>query len=278
MAGHVLTVQLRENTDWGVADVGPRRRVFDQTVLVDLTNPASIEASILQFNPTHVVNCVGVLVKNSEDDKIAAIRLNGLLPHLLEEMSLRLSFRLIHLSTDCVFSGHAGPYRHDAYRDGDLFYDRTKAIGELAGPSLTIRTSIVGPELSPNGTGLLHWYWQQKGVVSGYSRALWSGVTTLELARFVQQDIAAGGTSNGVIQFSVAGGISKFELLALVRGTFGSGATLEPSERVVLDKRLVPHLNPGQPAPRTYREQIADLAAWMRSHPDLYKHYQELHL
>jgi len=277
MAGHLLSVYLRETTDWTVSDVGPRRQVFDETLLADLTDPLSIESTLLRVRPTHVVNCVGVLVKDSEEDKVAAVHLNGLLPHLLAGLSQRLRFRLIHLSTDCVFSGHSGPYRHDAVRDGDLFYDRTKAIGEVEGPSLTIRTSIVGPELGSRGTGLLDWYWRQKGTVSGYTQALWSGVTTLELARFIKREVASDGKSSGLIQLSVEGGISKFQLLSLVREVFGCGAVLEPSDRVVLDKRLVPHLRPGQESPQNYHNQIVEMREWMRSHSDLYRHYQEIY-
>lgn len=186
MAGHVLRLTLEATPGLRVFDAGPRRQVFDTTRVVDTRDPLAVEKLLKETDPRFVINCTGVLIEESATNKLDAIWCNSYLPNLLSALCACDARKLIHLSTDCVFSGREGPYREGDFRDGDTTYDRTKALGEVTiGDDLTIRTSIVGPELKPNGVGLFHWFMSQRGEIKGFAKALWSGVTTMQLAAFV---------------------------------------------------------------------------------------------
>jgi dTDP-4-dehydrorhamnose reductase len=273
MAGHIITAELRATSGLELIDVGPRRQIFPETELCDISDEKAISELLDRTKPDVVVNCLGVLVAASEARKKEAVWVNAYLPHMLHEKSLASGFRLIHLSTDCVFSGASGPYREDAAKDGAAFYDASKALGEIKdGGSLTIRTSIIGPELRSNGTGLFDWVLRQKGIIRGYRKALWSGVTTLELARFIRYLLIEKRSLSGLIHYCVPGGISKFDLIAEILRNFDSPAELVPVDEPVLDKRLLCSRTDIGREPPAYREQIGDLKEWIRSHSNLY-HY-----
>jgi len=276
MAGHVVALYLRETTDFEIIDVGPRRAVFPTTGLCDLGNEVAVRKLVAEVNPKVIINCTGVLVKASEERKREAVWFNAYLPHLLSELCESAGIRLVHVSTDCVFSGLSGPYTEKSHRDGDAFYDRSKALGELDnGRDLTIRTSIIGPELKAAGTGLFDWAMKQRGQVSGYRKALWSGVTTLELARFVRFLVTENTGLSGLVHFSVPGGASKYELLLAIDETFGRGLVVRPSDEPVLDKRLISTREDLGLEASDYRRQLVELRAWIYSHPSLYPAYSE---
>jgi dTDP-4-dehydrorhamnose reductase len=276
MAGHLMTLYLRKEGGLDVADVGPRRAVFPGTLIRDLEDPATVRKLVRETEAQVVVNCTGVLVRASEERKREAVWFNSYLPHLLAECCAESGARLIHLSTDCVFSGAKGPYTEASFRDGEAFYDRSKSLGELEdGSSLTIRTSIIGPELRSEGSGLLDWAMRQRGTIRGYRKALWSGVTTLELAKFVLFCIEKKAGISGLVHFSVAGGISKYDLLRLVNEVYGKGLTVEPTDEPVLDKRLICTRRDLGTESASYAEQLKALKAWTDGMPELYPHYSE---
>ena len=276
MAGHVMSLYLREEGGLDVVDVGPRCVIFQGTRLADLENPAEVKALIGDTEPEVVINCTGVLVKAAETRKREAAWLNACLPHLLSEICSCSGIRLIHLSTDCVFSGGNGPYVEDSYRDGDAFYDRSKALGELCNSrDLTIRTSIIGPELRSDGSGLFNWTMKQRGEVHGFRKALWSGVTTLELAKFAFFAIRSNPGLSGLVHYSVPGGISKLDLISEINEIFELGLLMISVDEPVLDKRLVCTRRDIGMQPPPYRDQLVELRTWMGKHPDLYSIYSE---
>jgi len=271
MLGHVLASYLRERTRLDVRDAGPRRAVFPGSLACDIMDPASVDALVRSERPDVLVNCVGVLVKASERRKREATWINAYLPRLLSDLCRAVGCRLIHVSTDCVFSGERGPYAEDAPYDGQDFYGRSKALGEVMdGTDLTVRTSIIGPELRADGTGLFGWLMAQGGEVRGYRNALWSGVTTLELSKFLAYVIESLPALSGLVHYAVPGGISKYELLRSIDGAFGRGLRIIPVDEPRLDKRLVATRTDAGPPPAGYAEQLAELKAWMESHPELY--------
>lgn len=273
MAGHVLTTYLRENA-YFVIDIGPRKKIYGNTVLWDISRFDLLEKILYREKPEVLINCLGVLVKDSENNKANAAYINGFLPHALSDICRAHGISMIHLSTDCVFSGKNGPYRIDDFRDGDSFYDRSKALGELNNQQdLTIRTSIIGPELKSDGTGLFHWLMGQCGNVRGFSNSFWSGLTTLELARFVQTILESKDWISGVLQLSVRDGISKEKLISIINTKFALGLVVEPSDIPFVDKRLIPSVAGDLFDPKSYEEQILDLKLWMDSHPKFYTHY-----
>ncbi|MBN1242932.1 MAG: sugar nucleotide-binding protein [Spirochaetales bacterium] len=271
MAGHMIARYLEETAEVDVLEVGPRTKVSDRTLLCDLSAPGALDRLLDETRPGALVNCVGVLVKASEERKDEAVWINAYLPRLLAKACVACGCRLIHLSSDCVFSGRDGPYGIRDACDAEDFYGRTKILGEVReAPALSVRTSIIGPALRPGDTGLFGWYTRQRGQVPGYVNALWSGVTTLELAKFLRFVIMERRDLSGLIHYAVDGGISKYALLSAIRSEFGTGARVIPSAEPRIDRRLA--FDPGIAGmtPESYEVQLAELRRWMDARGDLY--------
>jgi dTDP-4-dehydrorhamnose reductase len=187
---------------------------------------------------------------------------------------MKYGFKLIHISTDCVFSGDRGGYGENDFRDGDTAYARTKALGEVINDTdLTLRTSIIGPELKPNGTGLLHWFLVQKGEIKGYTKAFWSGVTTLELAKVVHQCIEQKIT--GLINVTMTPKISKFDLLVECQKIWNhADVSVIPDEAYECDKSLISfRADLLLELPPTYADMLRKLRDFMNNHLHWYAHY-----
>ena len=272
MAGHVVTDRLEGNPFLEVRNIS-RTRFNERTLTLDVDDTESLEQSISDFTPDIIINCVGMLIKESEKNKVEAVRINSLLPHVLASICDKHGGRLIHLSTDCVFSGKRGPYQIGDFRDGDSFYDRSKALGEVVNErDLTIRTSITGPELKENGTGLFHWFMKKEGIAPGFTQVMWSGIMTTELAKYIEM-LCTSDTPKGLVHFSVLGGISKFDLLKIFNSVFDRGLEVEPVENQRVDKRLVPTPGIGYAA-SDYLTQVKEMKTWMDDHRTWYKQYQ----
>lgn len=246
MLGHRLWLALSQKHDvWATlrgsaADLPahfafPRHRACER---VDVLATDDLLRVLGQVRPETVINCVG-LIKQSPlaQDPLLAIALNASLPHRLARLCQASGARLIHISTDCVFSGRRGRYTEADISDAEDLYGRTKFLGEVAeAHTLTVRTSIVGRELRTR-FGLIEWFLHQTGIVSGYRRALYSGLTTHELARVIAQYILPQPDLHGL--YHVAGpAISKYDLLRQVHRLFNTAVTLTPDDRVVCDRSL----------------------------------------
>lgn len=221
-----------------------------------------------------VVNAVGVLNADAEEHRERAAYVNAYLPHRLAEVAEDLPTRVFHLSTDCVFAGNGGPYSEASVPDGRTFYDRSKALGELDdGHNLTLRQSIVGPDVNERGIGLLNWFMAQEGPVSGYSHAIWTGLTTLELAKAIEACAEDGST--GLVNMVPPESISKYELLRLFNDQIRNGEVrVDLVGEPRLDKTLVRANEAPSFRPAPYGTQVRELAAWMRAHAGLYPHYR----
>lgn len=272
MAGHVMATHLASDKDFQVFGIarGPGPFVSEQ---LDILDSSELEKALERIKPDYVINCIGVLVKRSADDVCTAILINSYLPHFLSRLGTTIDFKLIHISTDCVFSGKDGGYREDSFRDGDDNYARTKALGEVINDrDLTIRTSIIGPELKQNGTGLLDWFLKQHGEIKGYSKAYWSGVTTLELAKatheLIKQKIV------GILQLCPDEKISKYELLRLFAKVWNKKIRISPSEDYEVDKSLISIRKDFRYTVSGYEQMLTELHAWMTAHPNYYQHYK----
>ena len=153
----------------------------------DIRTVALLDQLLQEIQPTHLVNCIGI-VKQSElaSDYIESITLNALLPHQLQLLAKKNGCKLIHISTDCVFSGQKGNYLETDHSDAYDLYGKSKFLGEVGyGNALTLRTSIIGHETSKETHGLVEWFLAQKGTIKGFKRAIFSGFTTLELTRLI---------------------------------------------------------------------------------------------
>ena len=191
MIGHQVFSYLDSSDNYSLTDISYRKKLTQDTILLDITDDNLLIQTIQEIKPDIVINCIGVLISVCDKDIERAIQINALFPHKLARYSDAINAKLIHMSTDCVFSGQqVEPYQENDHKDGLDNYAKTKGLGEIVhGQHLTLRTSVVGPELKADGEELFNWFMSQKGEINGYTNAMWSGVTTLELAKAVKWSI-----------------------------------------------------------------------------------------
>jgi len=272
MAGHIMYEVFKKSVKYDVFGVAQKKGKYTDIVL-DATNFSSLEEYIKEIKPKIVINCIGILVSQSQNDISNAILLNSYLPHFLEQLGKKLNFKLIHISTDCVFSGKDGGYIESSFRDGNDNYARTKALGEVINnKDLTIRTSIIGPELKLNGTGLFDWFLKQNNSINGYTQAYWSGVTTLELAKAIMELIEQNIT--GLYHLCPKEKISKYDLLHLLKRVWEKDIDIEPFEDYTIDKSLVCTRKDFIYKDIDYESMLIDLKQWMDTYKDYYMHYE----
>ena len=275
MAGHMVATYLASR-GYEVDGITRTRMLNEKTRLLDVTRFDELRSAVTSRPYSAVVNCVGMLIAASEKDKPLAVRINSLLPHLLAEWLATSTTKVVHLSTDCVFSGENGPYREDALRDGLLFYDRSKGLGELINDKdLTLRMSIIGPELDLGGSGLFNWFMSQDGEVNGYRRTIWNGITTFELARSVEAAIESQVT--GLYHLVPDGHISKYELLLAMKRGFGKvRIEVRPVDEPASDKTLINTRTDLPAIDADYDGMLERMKNWMQRNPHLYAHYGAL--
>ena len=220
MAGHIITAYLKNTSSYDVITIARENQLFIPDFQLDVTNFDELCKVIQQTQPDFIINCIGILNRDAEDNIDKAILINAYLPHYLETITKHTSTQLIHISTDCVFSGTGGNYKESDVKDGKGYYAQSKALGEVINDKdLTIRTSIIGPELKNNGIGLLGWFLKQSGEVRGYTQAIWSGVTTLELAKYIYSYLQ-GRRLSGILHLTNNRPISKFDLLEIIKKVY----------------------------------------------------------
>ena len=202
-------------------------------------NSHSVRRAFEAVQPQVVVNCIGIVKQDaSAKDPIATITVNSLFPHRLADLCHSFDAKLIHLSTDCVFSGAKGNYSESDVPDAQDLYGRTKLLGEVAGENcLTIRTSMVGRELK-GSHGLLEWFMSHRGGrVRGFNNAIFSGFCTPALAHIIADLVEHHPTLHGIYHVA-ADSINKFELLTLINETAKLNICIEPDESFACDRSL----------------------------------------
>jgi len=205
---------------------------------VDVENHDSLTRLFGEVKPDVVINCIG-LVKQlaAADEPLLTIPINSMLPHRLAALCRVGGARLVQISTDCVFSGKKGAYMEQDFPDADDLYGRTKYLGEVdAGHAITLRTSIIGHELAGNRS-LVNWFLSQYGSVKGYTRAIFSGLPTVVLARIIRDIVIPRPELHGVYHVA-AKPISKYDLLNLVAKVYGKQITIVADENLVIDRSL----------------------------------------
>lgn len=224
------------------ADLHAATGLFTGAQVVDgirAEEPESVARAVAIAQPDVIVNCIGIVKQvKAGSDAVPSIAINALFPHQLAAIGGAAGARVIHISTDCVFLGSRGGYRETDPPDAIDLYGRTKQLGELAGPGLlTLRTSIVGRELSTS-TGLLEWFLDQRGGrVKGYTAARFSGLSTSALAGLLADVIEHHPDLSGVYHVASTP-ISKYDLLVRFNEAFRAGVDIEPSDAVRIDRSL----------------------------------------
>lgn len=206
---------------------------------IDARSPDALSRVLADYRPQAVVNCIGIVKqRRAAADAIASLEINALFPHRLSLMCRMVDARLIHLSTDCVFSGERGAYTEDDLPDADDLYGRSKLLGEVGGPgAITLRTSIIGTELSRRSS-LIEWYLAQRGTIKGYTRAIYSGFTTQQMARIIEHLLVVHPGLSGIWHVAAAS-ISKHDLLCrLGRLLDRRDVAIEPDDSFVCDRSL----------------------------------------
>lgn len=219
MLGHIVLEKLYGKDVFEVFDITRKKENRLNNFECDVTNFNFLFKIIKDINPDYIINCIGVLIKGSIQDPSNAILINALLPHKLAQFSKAINAKLIHISTDCVFDGSKGSYIETDNKTAQDTYGLSKSLGEINDDkNLTLRTSIIGPELKKNGEGLFSWFIKQKGEVKGFTESIWGGVTTIVLAEAIINSIKENHT--GLIHVTNGQPISKFDLLSIIKDKF----------------------------------------------------------
>lgn len=272
MAGHTISLYLKEQGHY-VFGFDKSKSLYIDSIAGDALDTSFLTKHITDCRYDTVINCIGILNKFAEQNKALASFLNSYFPHFLAEITSITNTQVIQMSTDCVFSGKRGEYTENDFRDGDTFYDRSKALGELEDHrNITLRTSIVGPDINPKGIGLFNWFMDQNDDIQGYTKAMWTGQTTLQFAKTVEA--AAKEKAHGLYNVVPDHSISKYKLLLLFNHYFrGDSLKIHSDESVNIDKSLKRTRYEFSYLIPNYEIMVFELAEWIKKHKQMYPHY-----
>jgi len=270
LIGHQVYYYLKSK-GYDVTGMANTRKLDDKTVQVDARGEHAFIQNIMDVGPDIIVNCMGVLISEAKHNPEHAIFLNAYMPHRLKRLANDMEAKLVHISTDCVFSGKKGEYTESDVKDADDIYGRAKALGEITiEPHLTLRTSVVGPELK-DGEELFHWFMKQEGSIQGYTQSLWSGVTTLELAKAVEWAISSD--IRGLYHVTNGVPIHKYDLLMLFKKYTGHKVDIKAVGGRVTDKSFVDTRKEIPYTIPSYEVMVENMVEQMKKHDHLYAQY-----
>ena len=274
LIGHQVYNYLKDSDNYELHNISYQNKIQDDTVLLDARNEQVFIDKITSISPKYIVNCIGILIDGSNADPENSIFLNSYMPHRLTRLADKINAKLIHISTDCVFSGDKKePYIETDEKDGRGVYAKTKGLGEVVSDKhLTLRTSVVGPELKNDGEELFHWFMGQSGEVLGYTKSVWSGVTTIELAKAVKWSIDHHIT--GLYHVTNNSSISKYDLLQLFQKYTKKDINIKPLigkdvNKSFIDTRLL--MDYEIPS---YDQMISDMVSLIANNRPLYSQYK----
>jgi len=274
LIGHQVYNYLKDSNNYELHNISCRNKIQDDTILLDVRDEKIFIDTITSIRPKYIVNCIGILINDSDVDPEKSIFLNSYMPHRLTRLADKINAKLIHISTDCVFSGDKKePYIETDEKDGRGIYAKTKGLGEvISDKHLTLRTSVVGPELKNDGEELFHWFMSQSSEIPGYTKAIWSGVTTTELAKAVKWSIDHHIT--GLYHVTNNSSISKYDLLQLFQKYTKKDIYIKPfsgkdDNKSFIDTRLL--MDYEIPS---YDQMISDMISLIANNRPLYSQYK----
>ena len=272
MAGHTIAIYLNEIGHEVIA-LSRNEFKYCKNIIGDVTDLSFLSKVIMEGNFDAIVNAIGILNKNAEEDRSLAVLLNSYLPHFLSDLTSQTKVKIIHLSTDCVFSGSKGGYIEASFCDGTTFYDRSKALGELDDhENLTFRNSIIGPDYNRDGIGLFNWFMKQDKKVNGFTKAIWTGVTTLTLAKAINQALRENLT--GIYHLVNNEIICKYDLLVLFNKYMRNNSIeIVSNNELSIDKSLINTRRDFSFVVPSYEQMIIEMKEWIENHKEIYPHY-----
>lgn len=275
MVGHLLCKYLIDNSNFILFDIARSFKFRDKTNLFDVKNEKNFYEYIKLIKPDYIINCIGVLIRESNTSIENAIYINSYFPHMLKKFASQINSKLIHISTDCVFSGKKGNYIESDFRDGNDTYAQTKILGEIQDTTnLTLRTSVIGPEIRNSGEGLFGWFMRQEGTIFGFEKVIWSGVTTLELAKIIKLSI--DNKLTGLYHVTNNSSISKYELLKLFKKHTKKNIEIKLSNEKSLDKSFIDtRLLLDYKIP-SYDDMISEMITFIKTNKSMYPQYKSL--
>lgn len=274
MAGHLISDYLSLNSIFEIIRVARDSTNKKTDHVIDATDFNSIDRLMSDLKPDFVVNAIGILNADAENNPDKAVLLNSYFPHFLAKICDKYASRLIHISTDCVFNGTKGSYLENDFKDGIGFYAQSKALGEVSYLNhITIRTSIIGPDIKRSGIGLLNWVLSQHGNIDGYSEAYWGGVTTLELAKAIEFFILQNIDGINLYHLTNSERISKFDLLKIINEVFNLKLNITPSIKYKVDKSLINSNKFIDYKVPSYKIMIEEMYEWILINKEYYPQY-----
>ena len=274
LIGHQVYNYLKDSDDYELHNISYQNKIQDDTVLLDARNEQIFIDKITSISPKYIVNCIGILISGSDADPENSIFLNSYMPHRLTRLADKINAKLIHISTDCVFSGDKKePYIETDKKDGSGMYAKSKGLGEIVNHKhLTLRTSLVGPELKVDGEELFHWFMNQQGDITGFTKAIWSGVTTTELARAVKWSIDHHIT--GLYHVTNNSSISKYDLLQLFKKYTKKDIDIKSVDGKNVDKSFIDTRLLMNYKTLSYDQMISDMVSLIANNRSLYSQYR----
>ena len=274
LIGHQVYNYLKDSDNYELHNISYRNKIQNDTILLNARDEKNFIDKITSIRPHYIINCIGILINGSDTDPENAIFLNSYMPHRLTRLADKINAKLIHISTDCVFSGDKKEsYIETDEKDGRGVYAKSKGLGEIVNNKhLTLRTSVVGPELKTDGEELFHWFMNQQGDISGFTKAIWSGVTTIELAKAVKWSIDHHIT--GLYHVTNNSSISKYDLLKLFQKHTKEDIDIKPVDGKNVDKSFIDTrllINYKIPS---YDQMIKNMVDLIRENSKLYKNYK----
>ena len=273
LIGHQVYNHFKVNSDFSLSNISYRRKLNNETILLDARSEQNFFDQIRHIQPNYIVNCIGVLISGSKQDSESAMFLNAHLPHKLAKLANNINAKLIHISTDCVFSGNKkSPYLETDERDGEGVYAKTKVLGEVISENhLTIRTSVVGPEIINGSESLFHWFMNQSGVLEGFTKTIWSGVTTIELAKAIKWFI--DNNTTGLYHLTNGIPVSKYDLLHLFKNHTNKHIEISKVDGIDSNKSFIDTRKEINYLLPTYNQMISDMVTLIKNNRTLYGHY-----
>lgn len=274
MLGHLVTLFFKDRKkDYSTANLSYPRQTFSDSRVMNVREVDRLKSFLETEKFDYVINCVALLVKDSELNQADAIWINSYFPHWLEEICTTIGTKVIHVSTFGIFDGCNGPFAEHSSPVNPLFYAKTKMLGELSSrDSLTVRSDFFGPDMNVKGKGLFNWFFMSKGDIHGYVNAGFSGVSSLEFAKFC--DAAMKNGWSGCYNLAAPEFSSKFQLLSQIKATFGiDKVRIVPDNRpcnsfcCLSERKDINYIS------ADYKTMLNELKCFMSEHRTFYEHY-----